>query len=220
MCSSFLVGEGAILKSARPFVSFCHSSSHFSKRSLLRWAFPALFKKGNGIWGAVCLVSISWSFPFLFFTFRHPVASLAATSASSFPSISIWAGTQWSSGLIPFSRSALIDPTINLNICCPDWLSGFCYIHRLTPFLAKLRSLTSRGRPNQNSYKLQVSRKTKICKLKIIKYLHHLTFICLYIYMYVVYVMYLYTVHRDISLTYPRACNSTVYLNSHRRRHL
>ena len=36
MCSTFLVGEGTILKSARPFISFYHSSSHFSKRSLLR----------------------------------------------------------------------------------------------------------------------------------------------------------------------------------------
>lgn len=125
MCSTFLVDEGAISKSARPFVSFCHSSSYLSYSNLVKWAFPALFRKGNSISGAAWLVSILQSFPFLFFTFCYPVASLAATSVSLFPSISLWIETQWSFRSILFLRSMLIEPMINCNICCPGWLSGF-----------------------------------------------------------------------------------------------
>ncbi len=36
MCNNFLVGKGAILKSAGLFVLFCHPSSHFSKRNFVR----------------------------------------------------------------------------------------------------------------------------------------------------------------------------------------
>lgn len=65
-------------------------------------------------------------------SFLHPVASLAATSASSFPTISLCAGTQWSSGSVPFLRSKLIKLTINR---CPDCLSGF-FVERMAPGLS------------------------------------------------------------------------------------
>ena len=92
-----------------------------------------MMKIGNFIWGTVLLVSISQSFPCLFFTSRHPAASLAATSANLFPSIFLWVGTQWSSGLISFLPSMLIEPMINRNIFCPDWLSGFS-VQRMAPW--------------------------------------------------------------------------------------
>lgn len=138
MYRSFVVSEEAILKTAQLFMLFCHCFSHFLKKSLLKWAFPMLFKKRNSIWVVVYLVSIFQSFPFLFFTFCHLIGSLIATSKSSFPSISIWAETYESSKLIFLSRSVLIHLTINLNICCFDDLSEFSMQQRILWLLVKI----------------------------------------------------------------------------------
>src|SRR5438876_3713510 len=90
---TFFVGSGEMRERMRPLVSFDQDVAHCSLscwcRDLLRAERWSL--RGPNV-GAVSFESISQSRPFLVLIFLHPVASLAARSASSFPSTPRCAG--------------------------------------------------------------------------------------------------------------------------------
>ncbi len=87
-------GTGIRRRRSFPFSPSIHLASHsFCAVCFITWL---LAERSGGVeaGGAVDMVSTSIVLPFLFFFFLQPVAILAATSAFSFPSISLWAGTQ------------------------------------------------------------------------------------------------------------------------------
>lgn len=84
--------------------------------SLAKVACTGVFCMGMlSAFAAVIPVSVSIVRPFL----RHPVASLAALSAASFPSIFVCAGIQWSSTRICWCFKRSIWLMIFLIMLCP-----------------------------------------------------------------------------------------------------
>src|SRR5437773_1334073 len=92
---TFFIGSGGMRERMRPLVSFDQDMAHWS---LSRWCRDLLRAEQWSLRGpnveAVLFELISQGHPFLVLIFLHPVASLAATSASSFPSTLRCAGIQ------------------------------------------------------------------------------------------------------------------------------
>ena len=83
-CSTFFVGVGVCLYVARPFLSSLHALIHALSACVLHHLLSVVlsgYSCGGGSAGC-------WLRP----SSLHPVASLAARSASSFPGMPTWAG--------------------------------------------------------------------------------------------------------------------------------
>ena len=117
-------GEGVRIRRSRPRFSLVHSSCHaFLTKSKFAWLL-ADRKCGTWVCAAFLPSCLSSILPFLFLFFLHPVACLAAESASSFPSIPWCAGIQWNSTSFPWSRRESIAVTILTSMDWPDWFPG------------------------------------------------------------------------------------------------
>jgi hypothetical protein len=97
-CSTFLVGTGVCLYVARPFFSSLHALTHALSACVLHHLLSVVlsgYSCGGGSAGC-CLRPSS----------LHPVASLAAWSAASFPGMPTWAGIHRTVTEYPLSWSS------------------------------------------------------------------------------------------------------------------
>ncbi len=127
LCKRRIFGSGAGAKTWRsfPFFSFDQDSFYLSAINL-RWiALTTAWRIAIGIPGESRSISNSTIRLLRFFLSLHPVDSFAALSACSFPSIPMWAGTQWNSTVLWFSRNHSIIWTMSIMIVCAELRLGF-----------------------------------------------------------------------------------------------
>lgn len=115
-CSTFFMGLGVYPCVALPFVSAFQLASHCLP-TVLRHHVLSVARSGYSSDGGSAFKPSSPSF-------LHPVASLAAWSAASFPSIPSWAGIHRTSTTIPLAWSCVTRCAICLTIYAPDRPSG------------------------------------------------------------------------------------------------
>ena len=116
-CSTFLVGVGVCLYVAWPFFSSLHALIHALSACVLHHLLNVVlsgYSWGGGSAGC-------WLRP----SSLHPVASLAAWSAASFPGMPTWAGIHRTVTEYPLFWSSRVCCAMSARMYAPDRPSAF-----------------------------------------------------------------------------------------------